>query len=97
VSSGAIRRAISAGDLANAERLLGRPVSLHGDLAPDPSVPGAELRLSMPMAMPRAGSYRVTADPGGPATLDIGTDGRLWIEGDRVPMQGLRVRFQASP
>lgn len=97
VSSGAIRRAIGAGDLAAAERLLGRPVSLHGDLVPDAARPRAELRLSMPMAMPPAGVYEVSTDAAGPTTLDIGADGRLWIEGERSPTRGIRVRFQTSP
>jgi riboflavin kinase/FMN adenylyltransferase len=96
VSSGAIRRAIAAGDLATAERLLGRPVSLHGDLEPEPGRPRAELRLSMPMAMPPAGAYAVTTDSLGLATLEIGADGRLWIEGDVPPKRGLRVRFQPN-
>jgi len=96
VSSGAIRRAIAAGDLAAAERLLGRPVSLHGDLAPDPARPRAELRLSMPMAMPPAGTYPVSTDSAVPTTLDIGADGRLWIEGEWTPTHGLRVRFEAG-
>ena len=96
VSSGAIRRAIAAGDLATAERLLGRPVSLHGDVADDPANARAELRLSMPMALPPAGSYRVTAEPGGPATLDIDPESRLWIEGAWTPSNGARVRFDGG-
>jgi hypothetical protein len=50
----------------------------------------------MPMALPPAGSYRVTADPGGPAILDVAGDGRLWIEGGATPTRGLRVRFEAN-
>jgi len=94
VSSGAIRRAIATGDLATAERLLGRPVSLQGDLRTATARGPAELALSMPMALPPAGSYRVMADPGGPAVLDVSGDGRLWIEGGTSPTTGLRVRFE---
>jgi len=94
VSSGAIRRAIATGDLATAERLLGRPVSLHGDLRTATARGPGELELSMPMALPPAGSYRVMADPGGPAILDVSGDGRLWIEGGASPTTGLRVRFE---
>jgi len=96
VSSGAIRHAIASGDLATAERLLGRPVSLHGNLVGGPEPRRAELRLPMPMALPPAGSYPVTAEPGGPATLDVDDAGRLWMEGDRSPTNGIRIRFQAG-
>jgi len=51
VSSSAIRKAIGAGDLATAERLLGRPVSLRGE-ARDGTV-----TFEWPLAMPPDGQY----------------------------------------
>lgn len=94
VSSGTIRRAIASGDLATAERLLGRPVSLHGNLVAGLDPARAELRLPMPMALPPAASYQVTAEPGGAATLQIDDDGRLWLEGEQASTMGVRVRFR---
>src|SRR5258707_1448143 len=73
VSSGAIRGAIAAGDLATAERPLGRPASLHGEPLPGGASGATELRLSMPMALPPPGSYPATTDPGGPGTLRVHT------------------------
>jgi riboflavin kinase/FMN adenylyltransferase len=96
VSSGAIRGAIAAGEMATAERLLGRPVSLHGDLAPDGITGRSELRLSMPMALPPTGVYAVTADPGGPATLDIDGGGRLWLDVGAPRTGQVRVRFEPT-
>jgi len=58
VSSGAIRRAIAAGDLATAERLLGHPYGIVGS----PTLPrdgGRELTVPLPVALPPPGTYRV--------------------------------------
>ena len=51
VSSSDIRSAIAAGDLAAAERLLGRPVSLRG------KVEGGRVVFDWPMALPPDGPY----------------------------------------
>lgn len=51
VSSSAIRTAIGAGDLAAAERLLGRPVSLRGEVRAD------TVTFEWPLAMPPDGQY----------------------------------------
>jgi riboflavin kinase / FMN adenylyltransferase len=58
VSSSKIRAAIAAGDLATAERLLGRPYSVvgSGDVAD-----GSRITFPMPVALPPAGLYRVRA------------------------------------
>jgi riboflavin kinase / FMN adenylyltransferase len=57
ISSSTIRAAISAGDLAAAERLLGRPYSVAGDL----QWSGREGTVSfgMPVALPPGGRYLV--------------------------------------
>ena len=96
VSSGAIRRAIAAGDLATAERLLGRPVSLHGELVADRGPGLAELRLSMPMALPPAGRYRVATEAGGDATLVIDAGG-LRLDGGPAAPSRVRLRFCYHP
>jgi len=56
VSSSAIRAAIAEGDLADAERLLGRPVEFRGT-ANDRSV-----TFDWPMALPPDGTYRCRVD-----------------------------------
>jgi len=64
VSSTSIRNAIAGGDLAGAERLLGRPVGFRGR-AENGRVP-----FDLPMAMPPDGTYRCTLD-GRPATVTV--------------------------
>lgn len=68
VSSSAIRNAIQRGDLAEAERLLGRPVGLRGRLV------DGRMSFDLPMALPPEGSYacqidgrreKMTVDDGG--------------------------------
>jgi riboflavin kinase/FMN adenylyltransferase len=56
VSSSAIRAAIARGDLAGAQRLLGRPVGLRG------TVRDGRLVCDWPMATPPSGEYQVTID-----------------------------------
>lgn len=56
VSSSAIRKAIGAGDLAAAERLLGRPVSLRGEVC------DGAVTFGWPLAMPPAGQYASRID-----------------------------------
>ena len=51
VRSSDIRAAIAAGDLATAERLLGRPYALRG------AIRDGRLELALPMALPPAGHY----------------------------------------
>ena len=60
VSSSAVRAAIATGDLASAERLLGRPYAIvgHGSRATrDPA-----LTFAMPVALPPPGWYPVRID-----------------------------------
>jgi riboflavin kinase/FMN adenylyltransferase len=57
VRSSEIRTAIAAGDLATAERLLGRPYALTGDVDDD-----GRMAFRMPVALPADGSYGGTVD-----------------------------------
>jgi riboflavin kinase/FMN adenylyltransferase len=57
VRSSDVRSAIAAGDFRTAERLLGRPYAVVGEVGTD-----GTLRFDMPVAQPPAGSYRVTAN-----------------------------------
>ena len=64
VRSSDIRSAIERGDLASAERLLGRPVVLHGESR------DGRLTFDWPMAMPPTGEYPVRIG-GRPATAAV--------------------------
>lgn len=60
VSSSRIRAAVAAGDLAAAERLLGRPYTIIGDVT-DTDVHGwRALRPAEPFVLPPTGRYPVT-------------------------------------
>ncbi len=84
VRSSEIRAAIAAGDLAAAAELLGRPVTLRGELR-DGSV-----EFGWPLALPRDGTYRSRVGgvegqitlTAGHASLDAATarDGRVEVE-----------------
>jgi hypothetical protein len=56
VRSSEIRAAIERGDLLAAERLLGRPVGLRGE------VRAGRVTFEWPMAMPPTGDYPVRVD-----------------------------------
>jgi riboflavin kinase/FMN adenylyltransferase len=64
VRSSDIRAAIERGDLATAERLLGRPVGLRGQTR------DGLMRFGWPMAMPPSGEYPVRID-GRPTTAMV--------------------------
>jgi riboflavin kinase/FMN adenylyltransferase len=69
VRSSDIRAAIAAGDLVTAERLLGRPYAVGGD------VDGTgRMSFAMPVALPPVGTYAAST-PEGPARASIGVDG----------------------
>lgn len=76
VRSADIRAAIAAGDLDTAAGLLGRPVTLRGDLR------GGTLSFEWPMALPPDGEY--------PCEL-IGAPARLRIAGAAVELDGPAV------
>jgi riboflavin kinase / FMN adenylyltransferase len=69
VKSTDIRAAIEQGDLATAERLLGRPVGVRGD------VRDGVLTVEWPMALPPAGEYRATI---------AGRPGSVTVEDHRI-------------
>jgi len=91
VRSSDIRAAIAAGDLAEAERLLGRPHAVTG-IVDD----AGRVSFAMPVALPQAGSHRVfvSAAAGGgdgqPATLTVDAAG--WTL-DPAPPAGARTRI----
>ena len=74
VSSSHIRTSIQRGDLAAAERMLGRPVGFRGT-ARDGTV-----SFDWPMAVPPSGSYRGRID-GRPGTVGV-MDGTVRIDPD---------------
>jgi riboflavin kinase/FMN adenylyltransferase len=69
VRSSDIRAAIASGDLATAERLLGRPYAVVGDVDD-----AGRMSFAMPVALPPAGEYRATAPDGALASLTIDTE-----------------------
>ena len=91
VRSSDVRAAIAAGDLAEAERLLGRPHAVTG-IVDD----AGRVSFAMPVALPQAGSHRVfvSAAAGGgdgqPATLAVDAAG--WTL-DPAPPAGARTRI----
>lgn len=68
VSSSAIRAAIESGDLATAERLLGRPYAVVGDAVA--ASDWTRLDFPMPVSLPPPGTYRATVASLGPWTID---------------------------
>ncbi len=83
VSSSEIRKAIGRGDLAAAQRLLGRPVGLQGELR------GGSAVFDWPMAMPPDGNYACRVD-GRPADATV-RDGTVRLH---VPMEDGPVRLE---
>ncbi len=69
VRSSEIRAAISAGDLAAAAELLGRPVTLRGELR------NGAVEFDWPLALPRGGTYRSRVG---------GVEGRITINDGRA-------------
>ena len=73
VRSSDIRAAIAAGELAAAAELLGRPVTLRGDLR------DGALSFDWPLALPPDGDY---------ATVVGGSDARLRLSGGAAHLEG---------
>ncbi len=67
VRSSEIRAAVAAGELDEAERLLGRPYAVVGRVGPDRPADAdprrAGIAFDLPMALPPDGAYRVTVEP----------------------------------
>lgn len=90
VRSSDIRAAIASGDLALAERLLGRPYGVVGH------VENGRLTFPVPVALPPVGTYRVSAD-GAATTISVASDGSIELATPH-PTSGtrLRVTFAAA-
>jgi riboflavin kinase/FMN adenylyltransferase len=95
VSSSKIRAAIAAGDLATAERLLGRPYSVVGRSSSRDGV--TTVSFEMPVALPPTGRYRasIPTEPAGGSAIDVVDGNELTVVGgpDAGP---LRVTFEAT-
>jgi riboflavin kinase/FMN adenylyltransferase len=95
VRSSDIRSAIAEGDFARAERLLGRPVSVTGEVQRQGG--GARLSFALPVALPPPGTYpvRVGDDAGGgagTAELTVELDG-VTVTGDVGHGRPIRLTF----
>ena len=77
VRSSDIRAAISAGDLVTASELLGRPVTLRGE------VRDGSVEFDWPLALPRSGTYRSRV---------AGVEGRITINDGRASLDAPDVR-----
>jgi riboflavin kinase / FMN adenylyltransferase len=85
IRSSDIRAAIASGDLATAERLLGRSYAVVGDVDEE-----GRMTFAMPVALPPPGTYAITTPRGRTAT--IGADGSTIIgPGEAEPR--IRVEF----
>ena len=93
VRSSEIRAAIASGDLATAQRLLGRPYGVSGRPAGE-----GRLEFPMPVSLPPPGTYRVAVEAvadrvdGGPLATARVTASDVRLDGAR-PAQPVRVVF----
>ena len=85
VRSSDIRSAIAAGDFEAAERLLGRPYAVVGEVGAD-----GTLQFDMPVAQPPAGSYQVVANEER-GFLRVDEAGTMRIEAPSPPSAGDRL------
>jgi riboflavin kinase/FMN adenylyltransferase len=97
VRSSDIRAAIAAGDLARAERLLGRRVSVVGTVA-RPRRDATEVAFGLPVAMPPAGAYDgfVRTAGGGVRSRTVAIDGASLAITPAIPVRAserLAVEF----
>ena len=92
VRSSDIRAAIAAGDLATAERLLGRPYAIVGDVDRN-----GMMTFPMPVALPPAGRYAVAARTIGSAAearfavIEVGEGGVTLV--DWLDKGAIRIAF----
>jgi riboflavin kinase/FMN adenylyltransferase len=98
VRSAAIRSAIAAGDLGEAARLLGRPVSLTGAAVRMSAPGGTRLAFELPVATPPVGRYAALVGvEGGPVrlrrTVRIEPDGVV-VEPIVAVADGTRLRVR---
>lgn len=90
IRSSDIRAAIASGDLATAERLLGRRYAVAGDVDA-----AGRMTFAMPVTLPPPGTYRSALPDRGPVTLTIA--GGEVIVSEARPGSGLRFEFDARP
>ncbi len=103
VGSSKIRAAIAAGNLVQAEHLLGRPVSVTGVTRRE-GASTTTLDVPLPVALPPTGLYRASITVlGATRPLEAGArvgDGKVWLPSLDMPL-GQRVavtfRDQAAP
>lgn len=94
VRSADVRATIASGDLAMAEQLLGRPVTVSASAAPEEPGIGTPLAFAWPMALPPHGTYacRVGGQEG---SLRI-DDGAVVLEGAVVPPGRVHLTLLAA-
>jgi len=85
VRSSDVRAAITAGDFDGAERLLGRPYAVVGEVGGD-----GTLQFDMPVARPPAGVYRVSVDIE-PASLFVTNEGTMRLARGKAWSRGQRL------
>jgi riboflavin kinase/FMN adenylyltransferase len=90
VRSSDIRAAIASGDLATAERLLGRPYAVVGDM----DASGA-MTFAMPVALPPPGAYGAVLTDGRAVNVTI-EDGSVQATG-APPATDVRLELGARP
>ena len=88
VRSSDVRSAIAAGDFRTAERLLGRPYSVVGEVGT-----AGTLRFDMPVAHPPAGSYQVTVNDEPGSLLVDDTERMRLVTGPGRPSARVTVAF----
>ena len=87
IRSSAIRDAVAAGDLRQADRLLGRPFAITGAVGQD-----GRLAFALPMSLPPAGRYPCEIH-GHPATMTIDA-GQARLETPIDPSARMEVTFR---
>lgn len=102
VSSSRIRTAVAAGDLAGAERLLGRPYTMTCEVTETDVHGWRTLRPAEPFVLPPIGRYSVTllAPTQGAAVAEVDASGRVRLsrQGERHGSGRVPVAFHgASP
>lgn len=103
VTSSAVRAAIAAGDLREAARLLGRPVSVSGAAAEgavdDERGTTTPIRFELPVALPPAGTYLVRLVTGRAdwiAKLGIREDGAVAVHAPIAVAPGAPMRVELA-
>jgi riboflavin kinase/FMN adenylyltransferase len=99
VSSSRVRAAVAAGDLAGAERLLGRPYAVTGRLGAPDAAGSAVLEPLGPFGLPPAGRYAtyLASAPGTPLTTEIDAGGRVRVSGGITVRDDGPVRLVFGP